>query len=440
MLPTPVSKQFFKQLNSCLTQFIWRNKPPRIKITVLQSPLEKGGLKVPNFEYYYWAAQFRAVWTWQTQQAHPPIWKNIEQHHLNNLQLESVPYVSSLRSLLTITTNPFIIHTYKIWQQARKRTGCIRPIYDNSPFHVNPSLPKSVRDGITKLWFMKGIKKYGNLFKNGIFMTFEELISLYGQSRTHFLKYLQVRHFIISEQGGHLQKLEELPLDKLIRDREGVRGFISYAYSGISQIVGWDVLGVKQKWEEDLGFIYEEIDWEALCIGSQYFSFNARHKITQYNLIHRIYYTPDRLHRMNPQLPQFCPRCKTEVGTLMHMFWVCPRLNHYWSSILEALNSITGIAIPAEPRLTLLGDTSIINLNLNKLKCIRIALITANKCIAMHWKDKQAPTFSRWINELASCLPNERIMYNLKAKPGTFEKIWGGLLTFLNTEIVTQPS
>ena len=150
MLPIPVPKLFFKQVNSCLTQFIWRNKLPRIKLTVLQSPLEKGGLNIPNFEYFYWAAQVRAVWTWQAEQAHPPIWTQIEQHHLNKLKLESIPYISCLNSLLAITTNPITIHTYKIWQQVRKKTGCIQSIYDKSPFHLNPSLPKAFRDGITK--------------------------------------------------------------------------------------------------------------------------------------------------------------------------------------------------------------------------------------------------------------------------------------------------
>ena len=46
MLPIPVPKQFFKQLDLCITQFIWRNKPPRIKMTILQNPLEKGGLSI----------------------------------------------------------------------------------------------------------------------------------------------------------------------------------------------------------------------------------------------------------------------------------------------------------------------------------------------------------------------------------------------------------
>lgn len=185
------------------------------------------------------------------------------------------------------------------------------------------------------MWFTKGIKTFGGLFKDGSFQTFEDLSFQYGLLRTHFFKYLQVRHFVISEQGSRLQTLGELALDKLVRDKQGVRGFISYIYSGIIRFIGQKVLGVKRKWEKDLECNFEEVDWEDLCTRSQNFSFNARHKITQYSLIHRIYYTPDRLHRIKPQYSQFCPRCKTEVGTMIHV------LGLFMSKLILGLNTLS---------------------------------------------------------------------------------------------------
>lgn len=57
---------------------------------------------------------------------------------------------------------------------------------------------------------------------------FEELPSQYGLPHTHFFKYVQVSHFIISEKEGNLSPLEELPLEKRMCDRLGSKGFISY--------------------------------------------------------------------------------------------------------------------------------------------------------------------------------------------------------------------
>ena len=183
-------------------------------------------------------------------QVYSPKWKQTEENHSTELKLESVPYISSFSSLLV--ANPDIVHTCKILQQIRKKTGCIQPTHDKSPFHSNPSLPKDLRDGITNLWVTKGITTFGNLFKDGTLQTFRELSYQYGPPHTHFFKYLQVRHFVTSEQGGRLQPLKEQPLDKLVRSKQGLRRFISYLYSGISQIIGWEKLRVKCKWEEDL--------------------------------------------------------------------------------------------------------------------------------------------------------------------------------------------
>lgn len=210
---------------------------------------------------------------------------------------------------------------------------------------------------MTKMWFTKG-QTFGDLFKDGSLQSFQELSSQHGLPRTNFFKYLQVRHFVISEQGGRLQPLEQMPLDtcasRYLCDKQGVRRFISYIYLDISQLMEWETLGVKRKWEEELEWNCKEEEWEALCKSSQYFFLYTRHKITQYNLIHIIYYTPERLHKRNVQCSQFCQRCKSGIGKLLHLLWACPCLNSCWPSVLNVLTTITGITITAEPKVTLL--------------------------------------------------------------------------------------
>ena len=66
----------------------------------------------------------------------------------------------------------------------------------------------------------------------------------------------------------------------------------------------------------------------------------------------------------------------------------------------------------------------------NTIRLIKIALATANKCIALKWKDELPPPTSLWFRELTSCIPSERIMYNLKQKSEDFEGIWRKLIDF----------
>ena len=132
-------------------------------------------------------------------------------------------------------------------------------------------------------------------------------------------------------------------------------------------------------------------------------------------------------------ISEHCRRCKSEVGSLIDMFWSCSQLSNYWEIILRTISKITKINIPPEPRLTLLGDTSVLSVEGNKVRFMRIALIIANKCIALKWKSEDAPPPSLWLSELTSCIPNKKIMCNLKQRPEKFEGILGNLIEHLNT-------
>ena len=113
------------------------------------------------------------------------------------------------------------------------------------------------------------------------------------------------------------------------------------------------------------------------------------------NIIHRTYFTPERLHKINESISYFCPRCKIETGDLIHMFWKCNTLNHYWGSICETLKKIAGFEIPCSPKLALQGDISDIPLaRRNKVRFIKLAMIAGNKCIALLRKSSDPPTVS----------------------------------------------
>uniref|UniRef100_A0A3Q2PLN4 Reverse transcriptase domain-containing protein n=1 Tax=Fundulus heteroclitus TaxID=8078 RepID=A0A3Q2PLN4_FUNHE len=59
MLPVEIPKSTFDTVDKMLTRFIWQKKRRRIRLKTLQLPKSKGGLKLPNLIFYYWAAQLR---------------------------------------------------------------------------------------------------------------------------------------------------------------------------------------------------------------------------------------------------------------------------------------------------------------------------------------------------------------------------------------------
>lgn len=57
MLPTNIPSKIFKKIHSIVGAFVWNNKRPRMELSKLQLPNHKGGLSIPNFQFYHWASQ-----------------------------------------------------------------------------------------------------------------------------------------------------------------------------------------------------------------------------------------------------------------------------------------------------------------------------------------------------------------------------------------------
>ncbi len=113
----------------------------------------------------------------------------------------------------------------------------------------------------------------------------------------------------------------------------------------------------------------------------------------QFNIIHRVYYTPERLHKISISYSECCLRCKTEVGTLLHMFWSCSELETYWRNLIQTIDKIVNVRLPSHPRFMLLGDESILQFDQRKnLRLVEMALISAKKCIAIQWKSEEPPS------------------------------------------------
>lgn len=121
---------------------------------------------------------------------------------------------------------------------------------------------------------------------------------------------------------------------------------------------------------------------------------------------------------------------------MLHMFWSCSELKPYWRNIVQTIK-IINVKLPYDPRLMLLGDESVLQLNQRNLHLVKMALIATKKCIAIQWKSVEPPSHMVWLRELASYVPVEKILFNLRKKSSMFEKIWGKFIEYINNLDVT---
>lgn len=147
-------------------------------------------------------------------------------------------------------------------------------------------------------------------------MSFEQLCRVVHLPTTHFFKYLQVRHFISKSQRRNSTSIKAFPIDKILKDIKHPRGILSLTYSRILALTETKPQNNRTTWEQDLDCTFADSEWESLCKEALTFSYNSRNKLLQFNLIHRTYFTPERLHRINDSISDLCPRCKIETGSL----------------------------------------------------------------------------------------------------------------------------
>lgn len=98
-IPLSPPLSVFQSLKKTFLNFIWNNKRPRLRLSLSYLPYDRGGLKLPNLLWYFWATQIRASMIYFVKD-YPPVWVTIESHaildscHLKNLK----PHIISPQS------------------------------------------------------------------------------------------------------------------------------------------------------------------------------------------------------------------------------------------------------------------------------------------------------------------------------------------------------
>ena len=197
-IPLQPPSNLFPKLKEMTTNFIWNNKRPRLRLTLLYLPFERGGLKVPNFIWYYWAAQISAAMFWFSDISTIP-WVSIENVNTSPLPLKLYLYSNTLTNLLKDTHNPFVKNTIRVWYKIQSYFKIDPVISGFTPIWGNSRFSPGKRDLGFKLWAERGISKVMDMYnEDGLLYSFDDLKTIYNIPSKHFFKYLQIRSYILT--------------------------------------------------------------------------------------------------------------------------------------------------------------------------------------------------------------------------------------------------
>lgn len=423
-IPIFLPKHFFHSLDSVISQFIWNKSTPRIKKDILQKPKQLGGLALPNFLLYYWAANIRTILYWCHTSSQPPSWLQVEEASCSPSSLLSLLCLPPTSSPTSHSRSVVVKSCLKIWNQFRRHFGLqITPV--SAPVHSNPLFTPSVIDRAFLIWKDLGIVSIKQLYISGIFASFDQLTQAFNLQRTHFFRYLQVRNFVRNHFPGFPALPPSTLVDTILDVNPNRKGSISILYNTLlkNQLTTSDSL--RNAWSEELGEDIDPATWEHALRWVHSSSICARHGVLQCKVVHRVHWSKCRLAHIYPDIDPNCDKCHQGPANLSHMFWYCPTLAPFWACVFDSLSAITSANIRPSPLLALFGVLPT-GLSLPSYFAELVAFLTllARRAILLRWKGPCPPSHSQWIKDALHFMRLEKIKYSLRFSEQKFYKIW----------------
>lgn len=417
MLPLSPPQTLFPDLKRLISAFVWNNKRPRIKISLLQQPKPKGGLSLPDLKLYFWAFQIKSLRVWMDKNS-KVTWRSLEDQSVFPYHLEDILFTGKPKGQSKTKYNFIVLNLLNIWHDIETYMGNSLRLTEQSPIWNNHNLMTGNEPFTCKSWLDKGVSHLKHIFNENGLRTFQDLQHSYSLPGTSYFMYLRLRSALRAYGVPWGENLTPHPLLKWL---------LSFFYRSVSPIYG-ELLAHTCKpppvtliWDRELSKYGSTPNWTWIWEGIPTVSKNPAHQLILFKLIHRAYTTPYLLHKMGRITSPLCTHCNTQqIGTYMHMFWECSPISRFWDFVSKTISDVIHTECPKTPDLCLLNDDNSLDLSVTQRRTLCAGLTAAKKTILKHWFNPQLPMNSAWLSDFKTIALLERSTARMnKAKPHT---------------------
>ena len=434
-LPILVPQSTFKLLEKLISKFIWQNRRPRIRLKILMTSKEKGGLGLPNLKMYYWAAQLRAIVAWMVKDEETG-WVSIEQNSLPGISISTLPFLSKQSQKKIKIDNIWVKNTLKVWNNVQKQLKGSVALSRAMPILGNIEFLPSLVDNTYRRWAEKGLKIMNELFDGNTLKSFSQLQDKFDLPSSDLYRYLQIRHYITKHTDWDSIKRHPINIEIhfILSFQQTVltKHQVSHMYKRLMIDTSDNTLHIKGQWEMELNTTIDDDTWEDICtachkgVGSQMWKeFDWKVKI-------RFFRTPLKVSMFKNNATDKCWRNCGMVGDHTHIFWDCPVIQTYWKGIKEELEKIFGTDIPLDPLFFLLEKTQEELFTKDQCYMLHILLMIAKKIITINWMKPSPPTIAQWIQKVRQVNTMENMTAILQLKVPIFVRRWTPVILYLN--------
>ncbi len=280
------------------------------------------------------------------------VWCRMEQYLSNPFSLHSLICSPLPLTKHCWTNNPIISGCLKIWSQFRIHFKHKQALV-TSPILANINFAPSLTDPSFQLWHRRGIKCVMDLFKKGHFISFEQLKKDFSIPQSHFFRYLQVRSYVKTHFPSTTP--QSTWIDECLNMDPVDRGLVSVLYDNIQRAAALSLKHLARLWEEELRTTISDADWQTAITLVHSSSICIRHGLLQFKVLHRLHLSASKLAKLYPGPDPTCIRCRRDLASLSHMFWLCPKLSSFWTGIFDTLSYMCNKIISPNPLTALFG-------------------------------------------------------------------------------------
>lgn len=429
-IPINIPPSFFKNLKTLCLKFLWNHKRPRISYDQLSRPKNKGGIGLPDLQLYYRTCLLARIVDWNVH-THLKDWVSIESS-FSLLRLESTPWILPKHIPSTLKDHPLIGPTLQNFKYACSKLKLSTNPSPLTPIDNNPAfLPGLNIPDILNNWPRNQMRAQ-HFFHNSLSCDIEDILAKTKDKSFPFWLFQKIRNWLTlidrtKQISRPLTQFESL-CSQLTPQRHVISTIHNFLFTNISPKSSKACLS----WERDLHVQLSDADWEKIFLISHKGSSNVTTQENNYKIATRWYRTPSLLHQFYPSISADCWRCSHAQGTLLHVWWDCPRIQIYWSQIYKLISDITSYSIVFCPSQFLLHHSN------SPFKFYRRSLLmhlinAAKLIIPLHWGSNHTPSIREWILRVNKISEMEELIHISNDTPTKFYKTWTCWLRFRNT-------
>ena len=384
-IPTP-QQEFFTEYRKLVTQFIWEDKPTKIRYTKLIQDYRKMGLKLVDLEAKNHSIKAAWLQRWKdidlTQADNGWIMMNmpIKDKRLWNCNLAKEHIKRYFMSGIDMTyqvLSSWSAITYE--KQISPRQFMHTPVWANSSI-IRAGAPLFDMDLINS-----NIMSLADIYKKDCqrFKTPQELWEEYGE-QIDTMTYNSLKSAIPREWKPRINEYEDIDLENEPTKLEYYTSLKSMSKSMYWQYIEQTYAendGCKMLWEKDLEMELSQDDWERVFRDMHKITTSAKLRYFQYKILSRSLITNMRRNKWSQQISPLCTFCNNKPETILHLMVECENVKKLWDALKRWVKYHYSISIELTPKDIILNNVITIKKKyVNLIILIMKQYIYAAKC------------------------------------------------------------